>query len=294
MWKAKCKQIGAMLIFGSIGLFVRALPFQSAQIALARGLIGSLFLLLCVFLLRQRLCWERIRPNLLLLILSGAAMGFNWILLFQAYRFTSIANATLCYYFAPVLVMFLSPLLFKESLTKGKVLCILAAMAGMVCVVGAGGFSLQGTNLLGICLGLSAAVLYAAVVLLNQYLKDLSGMERSLLQLAVSACALLPYVLATDGFSLQLLQGAGLPLLLFVGVVHTGAAYYLYFSSMQDLSSQTVAVFSYIDPISAILLSAVFLKEPLTPLQIFGGILILGATLVPEIGQIKAHKTNAT
>lgn len=272
----------AMLIFGSIGLFVRTLPFTSSQIALARGLIGSAFLFASSFILKKGLFFKRIQSNLKVLLPLGIMLGFNWILLFQAYRYTSIANATVSYYCAPVIVMLLTPVVFKESLTRTNVLCIFAAMAGMVCISGAGG-TLDRQNLIGIAYGFGGAVFYAAIVLTNKFLKDISDFESAFTQLFIAALALLPYVLLTDGIRLTGASAVTVMLLILVGVVHTGFSYLLYFASLPRLDSRTIATFSYIDPISAILLSSLFLAEPMTLIQAAGAVLILGATLVNEL-----------
>lgn len=272
----------AMLIFGSIGLFVRTLPFTSSQIALARGLIGSAFLFASSFILKKGLSFKRIRNNLKVLLPLGIMLGFNWILLFQAYRYTSIANATVSYYCAPVIVMLLTPVVFKEPLTRTNVLCIFAAMAGMVCISGAGG-ALDRQNLIGIAYGFGGAVFYAAIVLTNKFLKDISDFESAFTQLFIAALALLPYVLLTDGIRLTGASAGAVLLLILVGMVHTGFSYLLYFASLPRLDSRTIATFSYIDPISAILLSSLFLAEPITLVQAAGAVLILGATLVNEL-----------
>lgn len=272
----------AMLIFGSIGLFVRTLPFTSSQIALARGFIGSAFLFASSFIFKKGLSFKRIRSNLKVLLPLGIMLGFNWILLFQSYRYTSIANATVSYYCAPVIVMLLTPVLFKEPLTRTNVICIFAAMAGMVCISGAGG-ALDRQNLIGIAYGFGGAVFYAAIVLTNKFLKDISDFESAFTQLFIAALALLPYVLLTDGIRLAGASAGAVLLLILVGVVHTGFSYLLYFASLPRLDSRTIATFSYIDPISAILLSSLFLAEPMTLIQAAGAVLILGATLVNEL-----------
>lgn len=272
----------AMLIFGSISLFVRTLPFTSSQIALARGLIGSAFLFASSFIFKKGLSFKRIRSNLKVLLPLGIMLGFNWILLFQSYRYTSIANATVSYYCAPVIVMLLTPVLFKEPLTRTNVICIFAAMAGMVCISGAGG-ALDRQNLIGIAYGFGGAVFYAAIVLTNKFLKDISDFESAFTQLFIAALALLPYVLLTDGIRLAGASAGAVLLLILVGVVHTGFSYLLYFASLPRLDSRTIATFSYIDPISAILLSSLFLAEPMTLIQAAGAVLILGATLVNEL-----------
>lgn len=292
--KFKAYIIAAMLIFGSIGLFVRGIDLPSSEIALFRGIIGSTFLLLSMALLKKKFSWKTLRSNLALLLLSGAAIGANWIFLFEAYKYTTISTATLCYYCAPVIVIMLSPLILKEKLSGLKVACVLASLLGMSFVAGVHNLSASGqNNLLGIAFGLTAAALYASVILMNKFLKGLTGIESSSTQLVIASAVLLPYVLLTEKISFSAFTGQTVLLILTVGIIHTGVAYLLYFSAMQKLPGQTIALFSYIDPITAILLSSLLLSEVMSPLQILGALLILGSTLVSELSRPKKKIENA-
>ncbi len=280
MRHAKLIYIGAMMIFGSIGLISRNILLSSGQIALTRGVIGSIFLLVAGRVLRERISWQKIRPNLLLLIISGVGIGFNWILMFEAYKYTSIANATLSYYFAPVFVVLVSPFLLKERLTPLKVGCILTALGGMFLIVGN---SSEGRNhVIGIGYGLAAAVLYASVVILNKFLKGLSGLETTFVQISAATLVLFPYIILTEQIRIFHIDMKSAVFLIIMGFIHTGLAYLMYFTGMKRLKGQTVAVLSYTDPISAILMSGIFLGEELSMLQLLGGVLILGATLLSE------------
>lgn len=282
--KAKSKIVTAMLVFGSIGVFVKNINMSSSEIAFLRGVIGSLFLIAASLFVRQKLSFPAIRKNAVLLVLSGAAIGVNWILLFQAYKYTTISNATLSYYFAPVFVVILAPFVLKEKLTGKKAACIITAMIGLFLVVDIGGGSAAGSynHPVGIMYGLSAAALYAGVVLMNKFIKDLSGFETTLVQLMVTALVLLPYILMGNGMDFSAVDVNSIILILVVGIIHTGIAYFLYFTSIRELEGQNIAVLSYIDPISAVLIAAVFLGESMNITQIIGGILILGSTFLSE------------
>lgn len=276
--KARLGLISAMVIFGSIGIFRRYIPLPSGLIGAWRGLVGAAFLLGLGLLRGRKPDMAAIRPQACKLLLSGAAIGFNWMLLFEAYRYTSVATATLCYYTAPVLVMLASPLLLGEKLTPRKLLCVLAAVVGVVLVSGVG----EAGSIKGILLGLGAAVLYATVVLTNKTITGVSTQDRTMLQLLAAGVVLIPYTLLAEDFSAAALNGGSLALLAVICIVHTGVAYWLYFGGLRALPAQTAALYSYIDPIVAILLSALLLGEALTPLGVLGAVLVLGATLVGE------------
>ena len=279
---AKLRNIIAMLIFGTIGLFVKNIDLNSSEIALTRGFIGGITLLFAMALLRKKVSIEAIKRNIYLLIFSGFAVGLNWIFLFQGYKYTSISNTTLSYYFAPIFVTILAPFILKEKLTLSKFLCVLMALVGMFCIVGVDRIN-GGSDLIGIAYGLLAAGFYASVILMNKFLKGIDSLEITIIQLLSATITLLPYVLYMDsGKSLNISLNS-IPYILILGIVHTGIAYLLYFSSLQELKGQTIAVLSYIDPVFAIIISAIILKEHLGILQIIGGVLILGSSFLSEI-----------
>ena len=277
----KLRNITALLIFGTIGLFVKNIELSSSEIALTRGFIGGVTLILATIFLKKKISFEAIKNNLYLLIFSGLAVGLNWIFLFQGYKYTSISNATLSYYFAPVFVTILAPFILKEKLTLSKFLCVLMALVGMFCIVGVDGIN-GGSDLIGIVYGLLAAGFYASVILMNKFLKGIDSIEITVIQLISATITLLPYVLYVEGLGILSVSSASIPYILILGIVHTGIAYLLYFSSLQGLKGQTIAVLSYIDPVFAIIISAVILKEQLGFLQIIGGVLILGSSFLSE------------
>jgi len=281
--RAQAQIIIAMAIFGTIGLFVRNIPLPSAVTAAVRGLVGGLLLLAVSFLGGKKPDGKAIRKNLLLLVISGGLIGFNWILLFEAYNYTTVATATLCYYLAPVFITLASPLVLRERLTGKKILCVAVALLGMVPVSGILTAGFHVSELRGVAFGVGAALLYAAVILLNKKLTDISAMDRTTVQLLAAGAVLVPYVLLTTDFSALTLPPLGWGMLITVAVIHTGLAYVLYFGSLPHLSAQSAAMFSYLDPVLAVILSAAVLRDPITGFTILGAVLILGAAFVGEL-----------
>lgn len=287
--RARLSLIASMCIFGTIGLVRRYLPVPSGFLAMARGLLGALFLLALVHLRGSRLDRDAIRPMLSRLLLSGAMIGFNWILLFEAYRYTTVAIATLCYYMAPVFILIAVPFVLHERLTLRKALCILAALLGMALVSGVSG-SASSVDWRGILCGLGAAVLYACVVIVNKFIRYVPAYDKTIVQIGTAGAVLIPYVLIVEGFSGVRFTPTVVLMLLLAGLVHTGCAYALYFGSIDALSAQTLALLSYLDPVIAILLSALVLREPMTGAQAVGAILILCAAVVAELPErTKSH-----
>lgn len=288
MKKARLMLIISMVIFGTIGLFVRYIPLSSGEIALYRAVLATVLIGGYMLVRGQRIPFRSIKKELPLLLASGMAMGINWILLFEAYRYTTVSVATLSYYFAPVIVTLVCPFLFKEKLTAKQIVCFVMSTVGLVLIIGVGELGQGSSDLKGILFGLGAAVFYATVILLNKFIKGVAGLPRTILQFMSAIIILVPYVAFTSGFHVGTLNGIGLGSLLFVGLVHTGVTYCLYFSSLKELPGQKAAVLSYIDPLVSVLVSVLILQEPITVLQIVGGLLILGFTLWNELGQSKS------
>lgn len=280
---ARLMLILSMTIFGTLGLFVRNIPLASGELALYRAIQAAILIGIYLWLTKQRIPFRSIKKELPLLLLSGVAMGINWILLFEAYKYTTVSAATLSYYFAPVIVTVVCPFLFRESLTKKQILCFVMSTVGIVLITGIGDIGNNSSGLIGILFGLSAAVFYATVILLNKFIKNVTGLHRTFLQFLAAIVILIPYVLLTGGIHLDTLDASGWINLLIVGLIHTGIAYFFYFSSLKELPGQKAAILSYIDPLVAILVSVTLLGEKMTLTQLIGGILVLGFTLWNEL-----------
>ncbi len=286
--KGKLSMVISMVIFGTIGIFVEFIGLPSGFIASFRGIVGALLILLAMLVKGVKPNFKALKKKLWLLILSGSFIGFNWILLFESYRHTGIPVATVCYYTAPLIVTALSPFVLKERITPKQIACIFVALAGIVAVSGV----LQGgsTKLLGVALGLGAAVLYACVVLMNKFMGEVPAYEKTAIQLGSAGLVALPYALLT---STNITFGAKAVALLFVvGIVHTGVAYLLYFDSIKKLKAQTVAVLSYIDPASAIILSAIVFAKMPKGYELVGALLIMCAAFFSEISFSKKKSEN--
>ena len=281
-FKSYIALVASMLMFGTLGIVRRYIPLSSAMLAMCRGVLGSVFLIFFVLVRGGKLKLPE-RRTALRLVLTGAIMGLNWMLLFEAYNYTTVAAATMCYYMQPTIVILLSPLVFRERLGAKRLACAGAAIVGMLFVSGVlSGGAGQMQDIRGIIFGLGAAVFYATVIILNKKVVVEDVYAKTIIQLAGAALVMIPYVLITEGVPELALTPADIGLVLLVGVVHTGVTYALYFGSMQRLRAQTVAVLSYIDPVFGLLLSAAVLHESLTPLGIVGAVLIIGSAIISE------------
>ena len=272
----------SMTIFGTLGIFVRNIPVSSGELALYRAILAALLIAVYLLITKQKIPFAKIKKEIPVLLLSGIAMGINWILLFEAYKYTTVSLATLSYYFAPVIVTVVCPLLFHERLTGKQLLCFVMSTVGLVLITGIGDIRGE-SDFVGILFGLGAAVFYAAVILLNKFIKNVEGIPRTFLQFLSAIVILIPYVILSGGVTLGGMNAIGWFNLLIVGLVHTGVTYCMYFSSLKELPGQKAAILSYIDPLVAVLISVTVLGEKMTFEQAVGGLLILGFTLWNEI-----------
>lgn len=281
--KAFLMFITSMFIYGTIGIFRRYIPIGSATLAMLRGITGVIILLGVKLLGRKKTDFSAIKRNGFPLVISGFFIGANWLALFEAYNHTSVAIATLCYYMAPVFVIIVSPFILKEKLSVQKVVCVGVSLVGMLLISGVLKPQAEETSFLGIFLALVAAVLYTCVILVNKSIHNIDSYDKTILQLAASAVILVPYVLFKEKPDFSGLSVQTFIMIAIVGIVHTGIAYALYFGSIEHLPTQRVAVFSYIDPIVAVILSNFLLAERMGAMEIAGTLCILCAAIGSEI-----------
>ena len=277
--------VASMVIFGTNGLIVANISLGSAEIVLMRTFLGSLFLL-AIVLVKRSFSFADLKADLIPATIGGAALGLNWVLLFSAYRSAGVGLSTLTYYCGPIIVLALSPVLFKEKLTWNKLLAIAAVAVGMFCITGdiEPGSDVQ----TGILFGGGAALLYASLIVANKRVKRLSGLNCAMYELIVAFFVVLIYLIASNAKLPVIPAAEDIVWVLVIGLVNTGLAYYLYFSSLQKLPGQTVALVCYIDPLTALLVSGAFLGEKLFAVQIAGAVLILGGAC---LGELKFKKT---
>ncbi|MGL5313950.1 MAG: DMT family transporter [Peptostreptococcaceae bacterium] len=292
------KIIIAMCIWGSLGVFVKNISLESFEVAFLRAVIATVIVGVVYFIKskeeKDKIKYsdedvnKKSKKNIIILIVSGILIGFNWVLLFKSYNYTTISNATLGYYFAPVMVVFLSPIILKERFTLKVGLSVIAAMLGLFLILNSQtGTSIGEFNhIKGITIALCAAGLYASVMLLNKYIQGIGDYERTFIQLFSAAVVLLPFIIYRN--CLRIIDVKSLVFILILGIVHTGIAYCLYFSAIKDIKAQTAALLSYIDPVSAIFFSVVFLGEPLSVMQVIGGAIILSSAYIAQKSPQKA------
>ena len=275
--------MAAMAIFGTLAPFVRNIPVSSAELSLFRAVLAASLIGIFLLVTGQKIPVRSLKKELLLLMCSGASMAVNWILLFEAYKYTTVAIATLSYYFAPVLVTVASSVLFREKLTKKQIFCFIMSTVGLIIITGITDLGSGSNNSVGILFGLGAAVLYAACILLNKSIKGVGGIQRTFLQFLAAIAVMIPYVAFSGGVSLAAMTTLGWGCLLIVGLIHTGITYCMYFTAVEHIPGQELAILSYIDPLVAVIIGVAVLGEPLTLPQLIGGLMILGFTLWNEL-----------
>lgn len=273
------KYIFGLLLFGSNGIVASYIALNSYEIVLLRTLIGSLLLIILFFVGRGKLTFYHHKKQFLYLAVSGIAMGASWMFLYEAYARIGVSISSLLYYCGPVIVMALSPLLFKEKLTAIKVIGFLSVLCGVFLVNG-NAFDGRGDTF-GILCGLLSAVMYSFMVIFNKKATNITGLENAALQLLISFLTVAVFVGVKQGFMINIPQSSILPVFI-LGLLNTGIGCYFYFSSIGNLPVQTVSICGYLEPLSAVLFSVLFLQEILSPIQAIGAVLILGGAIFGE------------
>ena len=289
----KLQLILTMMLFGTIGTLSRYINMPSSIICFGRAFFGVIIILVIITLRREKPDYAAIKRNIGWLLLTSVFMCLNWICQFEAFKYTTIAVSTLCYYMQPVFYILAAAVVLKEKLSPRKLVCVAIAFCGMIFVSGVLQTGLHISELKGVLFGIAGGFFYAMVVLINKYMKDISPMNTTIMQLALVSVIMLPYSAATGAFSEAKVTTVGIICLIVLGFVHTGIGYMIYFDAVNKLPAQTVGILSYIDPVEAVLLSAFFLREPMTLWTVIGAVMILGATAVSELGPANKEETGA-
>ena len=275
-----------MLLWSTLGVLRRLVQYPSGVIALARGIIGSIFLVALLYMRFGGFHWNTLRKNWLPLLLGGTLLGTNWAVLFEAYQFTHVGIAELFYFTNTIFIALLAPVFTKEKISKKNWLCILVALLGMTLVSGAYQLNIAAKDALGIALATFAALESAGVVLCGKKLKGISSSETATVQLIIASIILIPYTLCTaDLGAIEWCLDTSFMVTLFMGVFHTGLAYILFFRGVAGTPAAQYTILSYIDPIFAILWGWLLLGETLNLPQIIGAVLIMGSLMYSELAK---------
>lgn len=285
--RAFIKYLVSMFLFGLNGVVASHIPLNSYEIVFFRTFIGSAFLLFLFLMGKGKIHIKTYKKDTCFIALSGIAMGTSWMFLYEGFQQIGISLASLLYYCGPVIVMILSPLIFREKLSVPKICGFVIVLAGLLLI---NGTVVDGnTNVWGLFCGFMSAVMYFFMVTLNKQSKYIVGMENSVIQLVVSFVTLGVFLGVKQGFVMNIPANSWIWILL-LGVVNTGVGCYWYFSSLSKLPVQTVAVCSYLEALSAVLFASLMLGEKMTVMQIIGGICIIGGAMIGELIKPKTAK----
>lgn len=276
----RIKFITAVVLYGTIGLFLRQVNIPSEIVVFCRGIIGSAFILVYLKLTDRHIDITAIKNNSRWLLLSGIFLGLNWGFLFAAYMHTTIAIASLCNYMAPLIIILIAPVVLHEPLNKKKLPCVAAAFIGIILVSGFWKGAVG--KLSGVLLGLASAPCFVGIVICNRKISKISSFDKAVVQLAVSALTILPYALLKNYNAALPWNMKSILFIFILGIVHTGIAYCFYFSGLGSLHVQTIAVLGYLEPVVSVFCSAFFLNESMSVAGWIGAVLILGAAVISE------------
>ncbi|MFI3238696.1 MAG: DMT family transporter [Lachnospiraceae bacterium] len=269
------------MMWGTLGVFVRYIPMSSAHIALVRTVVGSVTLVIIYMFRGNKIDIRVLKNNFIKLFVAGACIGFNWVILFEAYKVTSVSVATVVYYIAPAVVIVVSPILFAEKLSWNKMIGVLCAIVGMAFVSFSAGVG--EVSIWGIFMAFCGAMMYATVTIVNKFIKDMGGFEAAMWEMIFAAGVLIPYCFLVEKDSFVIPDALGVVNVLTISILHTGVCYGIYFAAIQRMKAQSVAICSFADPFTALIISALFLRERMTLTQVIGAVLIIGGVMFAEV-----------
>ena len=278
--RATLRYLFALTLYGTIGLFLHFIVYSSEFVVLCRGVFGSLFIFTALMLRKEKIDVDAIKKNLLTMIISGICLGFNWVCLFEGYRY-GMAVASLCNYMAPIIVVVITAVFYKERINVKQVMCVIVAFTGMILLTGI--FEAEDiTDLRSAIYGSLAALGFVVLVLCNRRLKDIKALEKTLIQLIFSAIIVFPYVYFNSGFPKQF-DLLSVIFVMILGFVHTGLAYIFYFTSIETLPAHSLAVLGCLEPVMNLLIGGLIFREKISLAGIIGAALILLASVGNEV-----------
>ena len=280
--KAKISYIFALFLYGTMGVVLKYINLPIEFVVLIRGIVGSLFLLILTLITRGKLDTQSIKKNFKYLFLSGMSLGINWVCLFGAFRVSTVSISILVDYMAPVFMIIVSPLLFKEHLNPKKLICVFIAFIGLIMVSGVVGSDISMINVRGLLLAAGAGLGFMGLIIFNKLMGKVSVYDKAVVQISISALTVVPFAIKVGLETVVVWDFKSVFLSFMMGLVSTGIAYYFYFYGISGLSVQTVAVVGYVEPVITVLASVLFLKEPMSMLAMIGAVLIIGAAVSSE------------
>jgi drug/metabolite transporter (DMT)-like permease len=264
----------AMLLWSTLGLVIR-LSGEAIHLlilyscALSAALIGVLFL--------KRHMRDIPRGRTLYLLLAVAPISLvNTFSFFYAYRNTTIANAVLTHYTAPIVVALIAPVFLKERLTAKAGAAVAIATTGLWIMLGESPADfLQllvsgDRNTAGIAGGLLSGLAYAVLIVVLRFVaQEVHPLVITFFQNGAIALLLLPFAEAPRSVV------ASIWAFCVMGLVHSTIAPMLYFRGMKTVNAHTAAILGYVEPLCAIALGVIFLGEAVSIATAIGGVLIL-------------------
>jgi len=268
--------ISSMLVWGSIGIFVRYIDQPPEVIVFFRVFIAFIALVILRLIKKKDNLSNKLSfKEYSILSMSGLFISLNWLFFFRAIKVTTIASATMSYYMAPVIVTVLSVFLLKESINKKTLIAVGLSFSGIILMTSMGAQKSNDFNITGVGYGVIAAFFYALVTISVKKLREVPSHKISLFQMAISSLIFLPAIRQMKTFN-----ALSWTLMIIVGVIHTCIALNLYFEGIKRIKVQHVGVLSYIDPLGAVILAGIFFNERPEVTTLIGGGLILSATYI--------------
>lgn len=270
----------ATIIFGTNGLISRFINVSSFFLVACRGIIASIFIYLVLRLQKKRINWDSIKANRNRLLLSGLSLGFMWIFLYTGYLY-SVSITCLLNNMAPIFVVIISTIIYKERLNTKQIICIIFVLFGVLMVSGIFENKLV-ASIYSFIFGFLSLVFFCINILINKKMKNIEPIDRTLVQMFLSFLVSIIVTIFTSQIPSQI-DTTSVVLIILLGIFNTGLAYVLYYDAISNLPAYKIAIIGYLEPVISIILSVCILHENMTVFSVIGSIIIIVSTCISEL-----------
>lgn len=281
----------ASFIWGTLPIILKQINGASHVIVFYRVFFAFLAISL-LFLVRGKTALLKVpnRRTVIIMMQQGVLLGINWMLFIGAFQYAKVATVELLCYAGPLLVTILAPFVLHEKLKPTIFIPLGFSFVGLLIILVPHGVNFDQSELLGASMASLSAFTYAALTLRNK--KVLPSVKTTVFvwyEYLAASLFLLPFALYSTAIGNGPTGAVSFFWLVTIGVVHTGFTGLLFFAGLRRLRADQSAILTYMEPVSAIVLAALLLREPLTLPTIIGGLMVVvGGTLVARM-DAQAH-----
>jgi len=250
---------------GTIGVLARFAALPAEHITFYRLFLGAICLLLYMLSTAKRTQILH-RPSKRTII-NGVLLAAFMVFYIQAMNYTSMANAVMLIYLAPLLCAVIAHFIFSEKLNLLNAIVIVLALIGFAMMMEFSiSFSGSADESLGLFYGVLSLLSYSGFMLINRKPSECTPYQSTLVQLLVGALCMLPFVLVSSKTP-TIIQGYWL---IAIGILPGFIAILCAVKALRNLPSVTFGTVAYLEPVAVVCFAWGLFGETLNMMQLLG------------------------